>query len=296
LLVVGIGVGLLAREVIQRAQARVTEEARRLAVEEIAATVGHDLKNPLAAVGGLVEILLDPQTGNLSQQQRALLVGIGANVQQMGNLVGNLVDVELIDRGIHTLRLALADLNGVVRRVVEAQAHQAEVKHIGLVIDLAPELPLASLDANLIERLVANLLGNAVKFTPEYGAIRLSTARADGHLSLEVWNSGSEIPADLKPALFEKFVRQNDSPGIGLGLYICKSIVEHHHGSIDIRNAAGGGVAFVVRLPLNSTPQVEALTVANALPPAVPNETHLATQTAKGRIGSLQGLRPARVQ
>ena len=271
LLVGAIGVGFLARQAIQHARARVEDEAQRLAVEEVAATVSHDLKNPLAAVGGLIEILLDPQTGALSPQQRALLVGVGANVQQMGSRVANLVDAQLIERGLQPLRPSLTDLNGLVRRVVKAQANQAEAKNIGLVIDLAPELPLALLDPNLLERLVANLLSNAVKFTPKHGAIRVSTAQADGRLSLEVWNSGSEIPANLQAALFEKFVRRSDSTGIGLGLYICRSIVGRHKGTIGIQNPSGGGVAFMVRLPLNPAPQVEALTVASTPPPVPRN-------------------------
>jgi hypothetical protein len=81
---------------------------------------------------------------------------------------------------------------------VEAQAHQAEMKQIGLVLDLSPRLPRTDLDAGMIERLVANLLHNAVKFTPENGAIRVSTQRQGTRVGIEVWNSGDHIPAAIR--------------------------------------------------------------------------------------------------
>ena len=168
----------------------------------------------------------------------------------MMNLVGNLVDAELIESGQQSFRPAPADLNTVVRRVVEAQAHRAEDKEIGLVLDLDPHMPNVVVDDHMIERLVANLLSNAVKFTPECGAVRVSTRHYGGGVTLEVWDSGPDVPPSLQSMLFQKFVRQNDSPGIGLGLYICKSIVDTHHGAISVQKPASGGVSFVVELPL----------------------------------------------
>jgi two-component system sensor histidine kinase KdpD len=154
------------------------------------------------------------------------------------------------------------DVNALVRRVVEAQAHQAEVKRIGLVLDLSPQLPPVLLDGSLIERLVANLLNNAVKFTPEDGAVRVSTEAHGASIRIEVWDSGPDVPASLRAALFEKFARQEDSPGIGLGLYICKSIVDLHQGKISLRNV-GGGVSFVVELPVMALARPEACPAAD---------------------------------
>ncbi len=250
LLLFAAGTGVLGRELTQQFRVRITEEARRLAVQEMTATVSHDLKNPLTAVGGLVEVLLDSAAANLTFDQRALLHRINANTQHMANLIGNLLDAELIESGHQPFRPAAVDLNATVRRVVEAQAHQAEAKQIGLVLDLDPRLPPAVVDGQMIERLVANLLSNAVKFTPESGAIRVSTRQQGGGVTVEVWDSGPDVPASLQSVLFQKFVRQQDSPGIGLGLYICKSIVDTHRGTITVRKAPGGGVAFVVELPL----------------------------------------------
>jgi len=250
LLLFALGAGASARELAHQFHARIKEEAQRLAVQEMTATVSHDLKNPLSAVSGLVDILLDSAANNLSFDQRALLHRIDANTRQMMNLVGNLVDVELIESGQQSFRPAPTDLNTVVRRVVEAQAHRAEDKEIGLVLDLDPHMPNVVVDEHMMERLVANLLSNAVKFTPDCGAVRVSTRHYGSGVTLEVWDSGPDVPPALQAMLFQKFVRQNDSPGIGLGLYICKSIVDTHRGAISVQKPASGGVSFVVELPL----------------------------------------------
>jgi signal transduction histidine kinase len=249
LLLFGFGAGILARESTRHFSARLKEEAQQLAVQEVTATVSHDLKNPLNAVTGLIEILLESAPEALSLEQRALLHRIDANMQQMMNLITNLLDAELIEGGRQPFQPTRIDVNALVRRVVEAQAHQAEAKHIGLVLDLGKQLRPSLLDGRLIERLVANLLNNAVKLTPEEGAVRVSTGNHGARIHIEVWNSGPAVRASLRSVLFEKFVRQEDSPGIGLGLYICRSIVDMHQGKIFVREV-GGGVSFVVELPV----------------------------------------------
>lgn len=248
-----VGTGVLAREANRQFEARIREEAQRLAIQEVTATVGHDLRNPLAAVTGLVEVLQDSAADVLSLDQRALLHRVNANVQQMTDLVSNLLDAELIDRGQQPFRPTPVNVNALVRRVIDAQAHQAEEKQIGLVLDLSRWLPAAVLDGHLIERLVANLVSNAVKFTPEGGAIRISTRQRGSRVAIEVWDSGPGVPESLQAKLFDKFVRHDDSPGLGLGLYICQSIVDMHGGTISIQKTQGGGIAFVVELPLART-------------------------------------------
>lgn len=257
LLLFAFGSGILAREATHQFHARLKEEAQRLAAQEVTATVSHDLKNPLSAIAGLVEALLESAPETLSLEQRSLLHRIDANAQQMTNLIANFLDAELIERGHQRFQPAPVDVNALVRRVVEAQAHRAETKRIGLVLDLSQHLPPPQLDGRLIERMIANLVDNAVKFTPDDGAVRVSTGHHGARIRIEVWDSGPDVPASLRSVLFEKFVRQEDSPGIGLGLYICRSIVDMHRGKIFVRKLANG-VSFVVELP-----------VAAALKPAV---------------------------
>ena len=277
LLLFAFGSGILAREAVRHLHARLKEEAQRLAAQEVTATVSHDLKNPLSAIAGLVEALLESAPETLSLGQRSLLHRIDANAQQMTNLIANFLDAELIERGCQRFQPAPVDVNALVRRVVEAQAHQAEMKRIGLLLDLSQHLPPAQLDGRLIERLIANLVDNAVKFTPEDGAVRVSTGHHGARIRIEVWDSGPDVPASLRAVLFEKFVRQKDSPGIGLGLYICRSITDMHRGKILVRKLANG-VSFVVELPVAAPlkPYVEARQHADVEPYAL-RETQLGT-------------------
>ncbi len=268
LLLFAFGSAILARETTRHFRAQLKEEAQRLAVQEVTATVSHDLKNPLSAIVGLVEILLDSAPDTLSLEQRSLLHRIDANAKQMGNLVANLLDAELIERGRHAFEPVHVDVNALVRHVVEAQVHQAEMKHIGLVLDLAQQLPVACLDGRLIERVVANLLNNALKFTPEDGAVRVSTRQRGPRIAIEVWDSGPGVPPALHSVLFEKFARHKDSVGAGLGLYICKRIIDLHRGTIAVHEREDG-VSFVVELPIAATPhaEVESVPVSNEMDP-----------------------------
>ena len=118
LLLFAVGGAILARETTRHFRAQLKEEAQRLAVQEVTATVSHDLKNPLSAIGGLVEILLDSAPDTLSLEQRSLLHRIDANAQQMSNLVANLLDAELIERGRQSFQPAQVDLKALVRQVV----------------------------------------------------------------------------------------------------------------------------------------------------------------------------------
>ena len=212
------------------------------------------LVNPLSAILGLVEMLTDAPAERLSAEQLELLQRVNANVQQMSGIVHHLLDVELIERGQQPFRLRPVDINVLIHRIVEAQQHQAEVKQVGLVLDLSARLPLVAADERMVERLLANLVGNALKFTPAHGAMRVSTHRQDSRLVIEVWNSGPRIPAALETAMFEKSVRKPSSTGCGLGLYICRSIVEMHRGRLSAHNTSDG-VAFVVELPVESSPR-----------------------------------------
>jgi two-component system sensor histidine kinase KdpD len=129
-----------------------------------------------------------------------------------------------------------------------------------LRLALDPELPLVNCDAVLIERVLVNLLENAAKYTPA-GTVIGVTARAETDwLTVEVWDEGPGLPAGREQALFEKFTRgqaESAVPGVGLGLAICRAIIEAHGGQIQAANRAGGGACFTFTLPLETPPPVE---------------------------------------
>jgi len=126
-----------------------------------------------------------------------------------------------------------------------------------IAIALAPGLPLVRLDAVLIERVLCNLLENAAKYTPSGTAILISAEARDDELLLSVADHGPGLPAGREEQLFDKFTRgekESSTPGVGLGLAICRAIMQAHQGRIWAETAAGGGARFLLSLPLGTPP------------------------------------------
>jgi len=252
---VAVGSSLLAAEILRQKRARSTAEAGRTAVQDITAAVSHDLLNPLSTIFGLVENLQDDPDEPLTRSQQESLARITSNARRMTALVRNLLDSEALDRGTPTLVWRSTDVNALIERCVDANASDAAAKKISVATELDPDLPRTMVDELLIERLLSNLLHNALKFTPTGGDIRLTTRRGARSFEIEVWNSSQPIAEELRPVLFEKHTRCAGSSGVGLGLYICKLAARLHDGDISLRHPRSGGVAFVVDLPLRRVPQ-----------------------------------------
>ncbi|MGH8807993.1 MAG: ATP-binding protein, partial [Noviherbaspirillum sp.] len=172
-------------------------------------------------------------------------------------LVTNLLDMARIQSGEVRLNLQWHPLEEVVGSALRAcqsvlGSHKVQTR-------LAPGLPLAHLDAALIERVLCNLLENAVKYTPAGTDIAISAQVEGAFLQVTVADKGPGVPAGMEEAIFDKFTRgerESAKPGVGLGLAICRAIVEAHGGSIRARLEAEGGAAFSFTLPLGTPPAV----------------------------------------
>ena len=150
---------------------------------------------------------------------------------------------------------SLEELVGSAVRMLEQPLRDHPLR-----LALDPELPLINCDAVLIERVLINLLENAAKYTPTDTAIGITASAATDRLSVEVWDEGPGLPAGREQALFEKFTRgqaESAVPGVGLGLAICRVIVEAHGGQIQAATRAAGGASFVFTLPLEPPPPLE---------------------------------------
>lgn len=261
---VAVGSSLVAAEILRQKRARSTAEAGRTAVQDITAAVSHDLLNPLSVIFGLVENLQDDPKEPLSRSQQESLARITSNARRMTGLVRNLLDSEALERGTPTLVLRAVDVNALIERCADANACDAAARKINVAMDLDANLPRATVDELLLERLLNNLLHNALKFTPSGGDIKLTTRGSARSFQIEVWNSGQPIVEELQPILFEKHTRCPGSSGVGLGLYICHLAARLHDGSIKLHHPRSGGVAFVVDLPLRRTP--DAVATRRSLP------------------------------
>ena len=231
------------------------KSAREVAEQErlrnvLLSSVSHDLRTPLASITGAVTTLLD-RSAPLDEATRVdLMESIREDADALERQVRNMLDLTRLesgavraDREMHSLEeivgCAMTTLGGALReRPVQ--------------IDLAPDLPLVQLDADLMARLLVNLLENAVRHTPTGSPIRVVADLRGNHLQLAVEDRGPGVPVGEHEAIFGKFHRGARAPrtaGAGLGLAICRAVATLHGGTVRAEDRAGGGARFVVDLP-----------------------------------------------
>jgi two-component system sensor histidine kinase KdpD len=241
-------------------QAVVEMESERLR-NTLLGAISHDVRTPLTALIGLAESL---QGAVPEAQRRRSAQAIVAQARELNALVGNLLDMARLESGIAggavNLRRdwqSVEEAVGAAIRAAHAALGEREVH-----TDLPPDLPLVEFDAVLIERVLVNLLENAAKYgAPPIEIGARATAQA---LVLSVRDHGPGLPAAVRgreQMLFDKFTRgqaESATPGVGLGLAICKAIVGAHGGTIAAGDAEGGGAEFTVTLPRRAPPEMTA--------------------------------------
>jgi signal transduction histidine kinase len=220
--------------------------------DEFIATVSHELRTPLTSIVGFLEMLLDEDAEPLSEQQRRFLEIVQRSSQRLMRQVGDLLFVSQLDSGALALDPQDCDLAALVRETVERDAAFARQREIALDVDAPAELRLRC-DGERIEQVVANLLSNALKFTPAGGRVTVRVRDGDA-VMIEVEDTGIGIPEAERERLFQRFFRSSLATkqaiqGSGLGLAISQAIVEAHGGTIGAEPAPGGGSLFRVELP-----------------------------------------------
>lgn len=218
------------------------------------ANVSHELRTPLTLILGPVnQLLQNPE--HLDERERFRLTAIKRNAQALLQQVNDLLDLARIDAGEMPLVYVCGDVVALVREVAAGFAAAAEERGITLAFTGAEEL-YADVDRAKFARVVANLLSNAFKFTPENGRIRCSVERLpDERLLLSVQDNGPGVPDAMKAPIFDRYSQGEDelsSKGSGLGLNIVKEFVELHRGTISVLDAPERGAVFQVALPLRA--------------------------------------------
>ena len=248
-------------EVAQDALVRMESERLR---NSLLSALSHDLRTPLTALVGLSESLLLSKPP-LQQNQEVLAAALHSEMLRMSALVTNLLDMARIQSGEVKLNLQWQPFEEVVGSAMRASA-SALVGH-PVEIRVAHELPLIRFDAVLIERVLCNLLENAAKYTAPGSHIVLAAVVNGRFLAVTVADDGPGLPVGMEDAIFEKFTRgerESAKPGVGLGLAICRAIVEAHGGTIHAHSGhqKGGkaeqrkGAEFVFTIPLGAPPSM----------------------------------------
>ena len=233
--------------------ALVRMESERLR-KSLLAALSHDLRTPLTVLVGLAESLALTKPP-LSPEQLETTDAIQDEARRMSTLVGNLLDMARIESGEVKLNLEWQPFEEVVGASLNAA--RSMLKQHTVEVHLPRDLPLVRIDALLIERVLVNLLENASKYTPPGSTVTLSAEVVADQLSISVSDDGPGLPPGREEAVFQKFTRgerESATPGVGLGLTICRAIVESHQGKIVATNRPGGGAKFTFTLPLGTPP------------------------------------------
>lgn len=244
----------LARERERLAERSAAAEATRRADATKTAllhAISHDLRSPLTAITTAASGLR--QEGLPPDDHAALLEAIEAESARLARMVDDLLDLSRIEAGAVNPRTDWADLADAVGRAA-GQVEQRYEDH-SIELDLPADLPLVRADAAQLERVFSNLLENAVKFSPDGAAVRVSGGAGGGKVTVRVTDSGPGIPTARRSEIFEPFVRGSGATqGSGLGLAICRGLVEANGGEISLQGPAGGGSTFAVTFPLAAQP------------------------------------------
>lgn len=251
---------LIAIALERELQAQAEHEAQLQVERErlrstLLSSISHDLRTPLAAISGSAETLLALPPGQQQAEQRDLLSGIKAGADRLALQLENILDLTRLESGQLNLHLELLPVEEVVGSTL--QALESALKGRQLELLLPADLPLVRIDAVMIERVLVNLLDNALKYTPPGSPLALEGKLVGNMVEVSLADRGPGLPEINPGRLFTPFNQSNGpgstsssgSHGIGLGLSICKEIVKAHGGEIRARRRAGGGSMFTFSLP-----------------------------------------------
>ena len=263
-----IGASAIARDTTERKQAELERERLVHELEaqneslleldrlkdEFVALVSHELRTPLTSIRGYLELLLEGEAGDLTDEQRHFLGVVERNAHRLLALVGDLLFLAQVEAGKLSLDIGAVDLGAVAAESVETGRPLAEEKGITLTLATGP-LALIAGDRARIAQLFDNLISNGVKFTPPGGRVDVRVKSQRGNAVIEVRDTGMGIPSEEQEHLFERFFRTAQAteqaiPGTGLGLAISKAIVEAHGGQIVVASGESSGTTFRISLPI----------------------------------------------
>ncbi len=218
-------------------------------------SISHDLRTPLASITGSLSSLADPGARLNDAQRRELLETAREQAEHMNRLVGNLLEMTRLEAGAFKLRLAPTDVQEFIGVVLSRFGEALKGREV--TVDAGPNLPEVPMDLVLVTQVMANILDNAIKYSPPDSPIEIHAKMAGPELQVEIADRGPGIPPSEVDRVFDKFYRvrrPGDAGGVGLGLAISAGIIELHGGRIWAENRTGGGAVVAFSLPTIPVP------------------------------------------
>jgi two-component system phosphate regulon sensor histidine kinase PhoR len=213
-------------------------------------TISHDLRSPLTAIQGYIELVR--RVGPLNEQQLEFTHRIQTSVQNITTLINDLLELGRIETGFDARKEAIP-LSAVIRYAVESMQNQAAEKEQTLELELPESLPHVLGNPLHLRQMFTNLIENALQYSTSNGQITLRAQARDAQVIVQITDTGIGVPLADQPYIFDKFYRGSNLPpesqGTGLGLAIVKIIVENHRGRIWVESVPGKGSTFTIILP-----------------------------------------------
>jgi two-component system sensor histidine kinase KdpD len=214
-------------------------------------SISHDLRTPLVSITGALSSLSNDQVTLNESDRRSLIETASEEADRLNQLVGNLLDMTRLESGAMHLKPDAADLQDLIGSSLEELGSSLDNRTV--TVDVPDDLPLVQMDFVLIERVLVNVIDNALKYSPSETPIEIKATMAGAFIEISVADRGPGIPQEDLNRIFDKFYRvqrPNNVSGTGLGLAICKGIVDAHGGFISAENRPGGGAIITIALPV----------------------------------------------
>jgi PAS domain S-box-containing protein len=257
--VIGVNMDVTARKLAEQENERIREEQLRFK-DEFLSHVSHELRSPLTAIKQFTSILFDGQAGELNPEQRQFQQIVLRNVRQLQSMIDDLLEITRLETGKLTVHPECVELHDVVTDTFNTLLGSARDKGVTLQAEPLEDAPAAYADPTRLRQVMIILLENAIKFTPAGGSVtvRGRVSAPDGRLlRVEVADTGCGIGSEMSDRLFERLFQVTEAvrssrKGLGLGLYICRELVERQGGRIWAERRDGDGSTFVFTVPLYS--------------------------------------------
>ncbi len=212
--------------------------------------MSHELRTPLTSIKEGTALLLEGLGGETNEKQKRLFRIIKEESNRLINLVNSILDLSKMEAGMMTYNFVQADLVPLINKAVIEKEPLATSRNIKTELNISRGLPFVNIDIEKILNVLRNLLGNAVKFTPEGGQVRIAARLTNGNLEVSVADTGPGIPRENLIIIFDKFKSFNNRNGTGLGLAIVKNIINAHRGKVWAESEPGQGSTFIFVLPV----------------------------------------------
>ncbi len=220
---------------------------------EFVSTVSHEFRTPLTSMNMGLSMLLEEDIGTVNSDQRQLLEAAFEDTERLNELVNDLLDLSKIESGKIKMEFNRADVQKIIQSTIKPFSQQADERNVDLRMGDVSENTYAWADSNKISWVISNLIGNALRYTPEEGSITVGSYLQGRQVYIYVEDTGVGIPEEYRDKVFDKFVRasnnEDENSGTGLGLAISKEIIEAHNGRIWVESEEGKGSKFVFTLP-----------------------------------------------